>query len=311
MSSTCSTPLKLKWTHIAQMEASKKYFGSWCGSNTLVGGRIYWTSILGKLHIYSLKYNRWLEGNETLPGVDETDVGVLCDDRIFFCGGMNRRSLIEYDTVLGESRQLQTVHAPPLDYEGMSAVFADWRREIVYFGGVSKGLEGDHSNETYAFNVDNQGWTHLKMRGAHPEPRVDHQAVLLGTKMYVFGGFDQDDYYFDELWIADLFLSKHVFWSSPRVTGAIPSLQSPVSVNVYDGRLVVFGAKRYNNVEVIYFLHPKESKWEDSLNSNIVVTGIPPTNTRYQKGVSTGSGIIYFTVSNVHSLSKDVIDEDE
>jgi len=65
------------------------------------------------------------------------------------------------------------------------------------FGGRRRLLE--YSNDTWSFNISTQKWTELQCTGSIPSPREDHAAFLIDDVMYVFGGYDLNVTYLDDL----------------------------------------------------------------------------------------------------------------
>ncbi|MCO5579184.1 hypothetical protein L7F22_033037 [Adiantum nelumboides] len=74
----------------------------------------------------------------------------------------------------------------PSPRTGASAVALDGQR-VLLFGGSSM-LEG-YMNDVYVLDTKDWVWSKITVRGLPPSPRDKHTACLLGSKMYVFGGF--------------------------------------------------------------------------------------------------------------------------
>lgn len=74
----------------------------------------------------------------------------------------------------------------PSSRTGQSAVLLDDGRVLV-FGGSSM-TEG-YMNDVYVFDSKEWVWTAPPVKGKPPSPRDKHTACLVGSKLYVFGGF--------------------------------------------------------------------------------------------------------------------------
>lgn len=302
-----STTLRLKWTKRDKLQEEELY-GLRAGSLTLVGDKIYWADPEESLSVFSIKQWRWCTTRVSVPGLQPTDSAALCDDKIYFCGGRYRRYLIEYDVVLGSSRGIHADLVPPLYHQGMAVVFASWRREIIYFGGLKPMFGGILYDGTNAFNVDSHTWRTLKMRGDRPSPRVYHAAVLHGFHMYIFGGKGQTGEMYNDLWIAYLGPARPPFWSRPRVNGISPAPRMNASFHVLNGRFILFAGMdnsipQKNDVHV---LCPKTLEWNDCAGSAFVdIVDLRRMDLILHQGVATPAGILYFTLSHVLLLSED------
>ncbi|KAI5055550.1 hypothetical protein GOP47_0029071 [Adiantum capillus-veneris] len=86
----------------------------------------------------------------------------------------------------GKWSYLATTGDQPTPRTGTSAVVLDDQR-VLLFGGSSM-LEG-YMNDVFILDTKNWAWSRFPVRGLPPSPRDKHTACLLGSKMYVFGGF--------------------------------------------------------------------------------------------------------------------------
>jgi N-acetylneuraminic acid mutarotase len=74
---------------------------------------------------------------------------------------------------------------------GHSAVAAG--SSIVVFGGTAYGGDGkfNYFNDTHLFDVETGRWYQIKCSGENPEARYGQCAVLVGSRMFMFGGKDE------------------------------------------------------------------------------------------------------------------------
>jgi hypothetical protein len=64
------------------------------------------------------------------------------------------------------------------------------------FGGGGSGV---YYNDTWSFEISTRKWTELQCTGSIPSPRASHATVLVDDVMYVFGGFEMDITFPDDL----------------------------------------------------------------------------------------------------------------
>ena len=176
-------------------------------------------------------------------------VATLAGDKIYIYGGRapsidkELKGHVVVDPVMESAHALETSTAGPRKRHQMTAVWAPWRREIVYFGGHrSPNLV---FNDVHAFDVDSSRWRRIEMKGSLPAKRTGHSAVLVGTKMYIygghtslkpFGGFLQD------MFIADLRgLEASASWSAVALHTGFPTARTLAALNYARGVIVMFG----------------------------------------------------------------------
>jgi N-acetylneuraminic acid mutarotase len=103
---------------------------------------------------------------------------------------------------------------PPSPRYGHTAVLAGSR--IVVFGG--RGENGFNFRDLHALDPVTMTWYQGPDGGNAPSGRLNHTATLVGTKMYVFGGWNGESY-FNDLHILDL---TNMGWTQPETTGYLP-----------------------------------------------------------------------------------------
>ena len=69
--------------------------------------------------------------------------------------------------------------------------------QIIAFGG--DGNDGVYYNDVWIFNIENSSWKCQTTKGSIPSPRSAHGQIMVGTKLYVFGGTD-GSYIFNDLY---------------------------------------------------------------------------------------------------------------
>ncbi|EFA80200.1 hypothetical protein PPL_07022 [Heterostelium album PN500] len=105
---------------------------------------------------------------------------------------------------------------------------------IYYVGGQETQLR--RFNDIYKFNTETHRFARLEVTGAVPK-FARHTAVALGSKIYVFGGFDGSGIYFD----LAVFDTDTQIWSNPMVYGNPPRSRTNHASAIVGNKLYVFG----------------------------------------------------------------------
>ena len=274
------------------------------GSAVLVGSKVYLAFNEGRISVLSFQKWRWKSLGRQLLGLSQYHVAVLVGDKILYFG-QESAPLVEYDVVLGVARIVNTVNEGPLRRPWKSCVFASWRNEIISFGGFMT-EQGRTSNETHALNVETKFWTKLEIRGELPPARIDHQALMCGTKMYIYGGFGQNYEQLRHIWIAELGNQFAPFWSRPINYMDAPSALSYSLFNRLRDVLVVFGGFRRGMLQrKLEKFFTQTKLWQTNSGSNTVVEGEAPYRAWYWLSVNKTNGVLYLTDRGIYSLTKD------
>jgi N-acetylneuraminic acid mutarotase len=62
---------------------------------------------------------------------------------------------------------------------------------IVVFGGHGYNGKFEYYNDTHIFDGDTGTWHNVRCSGVLPEPRYGHSVVVVGNRMFLFGGKGQ------------------------------------------------------------------------------------------------------------------------
>ena len=124
--------------------------------------------------------------------------------------------------------------------------------EITIFGGwASKPM-----NDLWTFNYVDMEWRVAVSSGIQPRPRYRHTAEIVGNKMYIFGGSDNNDDIAENsrnLSIHELWLET-MQWSHPTISGSNPFPRSGHGSAVIGAKSVaIFGGKRNKEVRGVHF----------------------------------------------------------
>ena len=236
---------------------------------------------------------------------------MLADDKIYLYGGevhLGRLhysdELIQFD-IISEKATLIGERHPPMGKRGsMSAVWAEWRREIVYFGGIQSGIRTVRFNDTHSFNVDSRTWKELLMKGKLPIPRTGNACVLVGRCMYVYGGHTSYSEYLGDIQIADLSNLHNTSWSTPRLHGNASVGRTVSAFNYLKGFFICYGgyspsAQVRHRLELF---DPRLRRWLSTDAGEVRCEGSAPANTNYHIGVQGTDAVIYFTKTGVFEL---------
>ncbi|TBU41845.1 galactose oxidase, partial [Dichomitus squalens] len=108
-----------------------------------------------------------------------------------------------------------------------------------------------YDNGLYFLNLVSREWTRITVSGAAPKGRIGHSVVMIGPKIYVFGG-EADGRLFNDLWCFDLstLVSKPA-WEQielPKGAGDKPAPRSGHICVAYKDQLIIFGGsdRRYH-----------------------------------------------------------------
>jgi len=108
-------------------------------------------------------------------------------------------------------------------------------RGLLAFGGKSNG----YRNDLWAFNIEHQTWHKIEPKGKLPDPRYGHTATLLGNRMYIFGGYDNNASACNDLWEFSL---DNFAWTKVEIASERPpSRFSHVAALLEESVLVIHG----------------------------------------------------------------------
>lgn len=146
---------------------------------------------------YSIPQQRWrgVPARGQVPSRRFGHSGVVhaASNRLIVFGGWDGRDtlndLYEYDFTTEEWRRMQANGtAPPHRYRHTAVIFGD---NMFVFGGVDK----THSrfNDLQRLDLTTNTWSEVCTTGNIPSSRTFHRAVVVGSKMYLLGGYDGTD----------------------------------------------------------------------------------------------------------------------
>lgn len=78
-----------------------------------------------------------------------------------------------------------------------------WGAHVIVFGGAAD-VTSILFNDCFAFDIFKGTWTAVLTKGDRPLARCGHQTVVVGDKMFVFGGMDHSFFRATRVWVLSL-----------------------------------------------------------------------------------------------------------
>jgi len=162
---------------------------------------------------------------------------------------------------------------PPDRRCGHSASVIDGK--IWIFGGRTKtkkaGLfdsEGTgvmYKNDLHCYDPSTNEWYRFEPRGMGPSGRALHAAVVVGRKIYIFGGANSTGHRNDTSGFCDLYELDidTMCWTECETHNTPPSpCYGHTATYIGDDRILYFGGKGYQVLNDIHILHLKTMEWK-------------------------------------------------
>lgn len=168
----------------------------------------------------------------------------------------------------------------------LSASLCNTADSLVLIGG-SERLSGLSSNSVYRFFPRNSHWVQVRFRGIVPRARNSHTSVVCAGTLYVFGGWD-DGEFFDDVFALHSHCTawSQVISNSPSK----PCARMGHSCSVYRNSMFVFGGFNHpRTLDDLWEFNFPLSRWEEH-----VPTGAPPRDRYRHSSVVLGDRLIIF-----------------
>ncbi|XP_068660068.1 acyl-CoA-binding domain-containing protein 6-like [Aristolochia californica] len=206
-------------------------------------------------------------------------------------GGESGHGLLEDVQVLNFDKLTWTAASPkfylspsslPLKIPGCKGhCLVSWGKKVLMIGGKT-----DPPSEkitVWAFDTENECWSHVEAKGDIPVARSCHTVVRAGSMLILFGGEDPKGRKLNDLHMFDL---KSLMWLPLHCTGTGPSPRSNHVAALYkDKVLLIFGGASKSRVtNDLYSLDFETMVW-----SRIKTKGFHPTPRAGCRGVLFGS----------------------
>lgn len=174
------------------------------------------------------------------------------EDTIYFFGGEffngNKTEVFgeffTYNTVKSEWKQIKASPAPCARSGHQMIASAQNGGEIYLFGGEFASpsqLQFYHFRDTWRFQLAEKKWEKLNTP-VGPSARSGHRMVLSKKRIFLFGGFHDNNntfQYFNDVWCFSL---ENYNWTKLEPTGSAPTPRSGVIIGASeDGKIVIYG----------------------------------------------------------------------
>ncbi|KAL8461431.1 hypothetical protein ACS0TY_032776 [Phlomoides rotata] len=209
----------------------------------------------------------------------------LTQKKIIIFGGFGgigrharRNDLLIFDTESGLVEVIAAAGAPSPRLGHTSTLVGDF---IYVIGGRADPT--NILNEVWVFNMTNKRWKLLQCTGSLFPPRHRHAAVLVGSKIYVFGGIHNDSV-LSSVYVFDTDTSM---WSEIESHGNLPGPRHSHSMVAKGSKLYIFGG--YNGEIALGGLYTFDT--ETGLWNKLKTSGKSP-NARFSHLMFTYSNFI-------------------
>jgi N-acetylneuraminic acid mutarotase len=205
--------LEPKAAHSSEKIGNKIYtFGGWNGR-----------SALNSVELYDLDKCEWsiLICNGDKPSARNNHASCCYNEFIYIHGGHDGENWLddfyEFDTNRVKWRQITSSefhYKPPSRACHSLSVIG---KKIYMYGGYDGRLS---FKDIEVYNISSQVWTVLNISSKFiPVARNAHSATVINKKIYIFGGHYQN-FHLNDLLIFD---PAKLIWSSPKISGAVPT----------------------------------------------------------------------------------------
>uniref|UniRef100_A0A6B2L5R0 Uncharacterized protein n=1 Tax=Arcella intermedia TaxID=1963864 RepID=A0A6B2L5R0_9EUKA len=213
-----------------------------------------------------------------VPEVRERHTASLVGKRVYIIGGYSRSGETYYNNIYAFETEtltwtaLEATGVPPEKRCGHSASAIDGK--IWIFGGRVKVKKGglldderfgvQYRNDLYCYDPVPNEWYRYEPSGVGPSPRSLHSAVVVGRKIYIFGGAASSGTRDDSSGFCDLYeLSIDTMsWRECETHNTPPSpCYGNSATYIGDNKILYFGGKGYKVQNTIHILDLNTMSW--------------------------------------------------
>ena len=255
------------WGHSSEVGAfASKRFGHTLrvvgGRLYVVGGNMMSATYLCYLDLVTLEWHDLTQKTDG-PRFKKQHSSTLVDDFIYLWGGelseeARSQELWRFDTCAQEWWLCEYSGEVPAGRKFLSFEYVERRAEIIVFGGedvsgLSRGLS--------AFSLASSSWYMPLARGSEPKPRRRHGTCVVGSTMYIFGGYDVlTKRVLDELYL--LHCEGQLRWTKPRIEGPVPAARQNPTLTNCGGKLLLCGGFGTECYQDLWFWSIAEGEWK-------------------------------------------------
>ncbi|KAL9148457.1 hypothetical protein ABFS82_12G042500 [Erythranthe guttata] len=180
------------------------------GDNLFVFGGTDGRKPLNDLHILDTSSNTWILPSVRGDGPEprEGHSAALIGKRLFIFGGCGKsdNSEIYYDdlyilnTETFSWKRVVPSGTPPSKRDSHSC--SSWKNKIIVIGGEDSC--DYYLSDVYILDADTLVWCKLNTTGQLMPPRGGHTTIAFGNKLFVFGGFSDEQSLYDDVYMLDI-----------------------------------------------------------------------------------------------------------
>ncbi|KAG6410262.1 hypothetical protein SASPL_128315 [Salvia splendens] len=239
------------------------------GDNLFVFGGTDGRRPLNDLLLLQTSSNTWVVPSVRgdAPEPREGHSAALIGKRLFIFGGCGKyeNSEVYYDDlyILNTEtfvwKRVFPTGTPPSKRD--SHTCASWNNKIIVVGGEDS--SNYYLSDVHILDADTLVWSKLNTTGQLLPPRAGHTTICLGKKMFVFGGFSDEQNLYNDVYMLDIETGA---WIKVSAVGEGPSGRFSMageSLDPHMGGVLVFIGGCNKNLEALddmYFLHTGFSK---------------------------------------------------
>jgi len=213
----------------------------------------------------SLKWNEVPKPSGAVPTKRFKHTATVCGKQIIFIGGQETDTK-RFNEIVCLDTETNTFSKPAINGDkvpNFSRHTACLVKDRVYVFG---GFDGFGTNFDLAiFDPKTNTWTNVnksRVKGQIPASRTNHAAAAVGSRMFVFGGNNNNEagsyQVLDDLHVLDV---DTLTWSRPAVTGDKPTARSGHCLITVGKKIVLFGGGVWNET----------AGWVDKFNEIFVL----------------------------------------
>eukprot|EP00301_Raphidiophrys_heterophryoidea_P002266 c11061_g1_i3.p1 GENE.c11061_g1_i3~~c11061_g1_i3.p1 ORF type:complete len:1007 (-),score=267.88 c11061_g1_i3:703-3723(-) len=189
------------------------------GTRIYVIGGVYDDKPFNDVIVYDTLENRWFSSapSGTLPPFGlVAHTAVVVQSEIFVFGGGDGRhdahEMFVFDTEMWTWETAKFSGECPKARYGHSACVRG--EQMFVFGGYS--LKSGYSNDLSVLDTSSLEWIIPYVSGERPAERVGHSMIVVGNKVFVYGGSNRDTQY-NDMYVLDVTNIMSLRWTSPQL----------------------------------------------------------------------------------------------
>lgn len=235
----------------------------------------------------SMKWSEPVKAQGTVPSKRFKHTATVVGKHMILIGGQETDTK-RFSDILYYDTETNTFSQPSIKGDKVPAFSRHTSclvgNKIVIFGG----FDGFGTNYHLAlFDPYTRIWTQVPqstLNGTLPPSRTNHAAAAVGSKMFIFGGNNNNEHgnyqVLDDLYMLD---TTTMTWSRPQTTGDRPSARSGHTLTAIGSKLYLFGGGVWNEDEGwvhkyndIHVLDTETMHWSKPATTGTVETSTFP-----------------------------------